>query len=190
MAKQDLLNKILGDAEARAKEIKSEAEIKADAMRAAAEEERATLIEGVRKLSSATAPDTLKRARSMADLEVKKILLSVKQDVLAKAYEKAADALIKGAQYQALLASMIASAAEKGDVVVFSTSDKGKVNIAKVLRAVKEKTGLDLKAAEEYGAFRGGIVLRGQACDKNLTLEVELEALRSTGKMKYDTLFD
>ena len=189
MAKQDLLNKILGDAEARAKEIKSDAESKADAMRAAAEEERATLVEGVRKLSSATAPDTLKRARSMADLEVKKIHLAVKQDVLAKAYDKAADAIVKSAGYESLLANMIASAAEKGDVVVFSASDKGKVNQAKVLRAVKEKTGFDLKAADDCGAFRGGIVLRGQACDKNLTLEVELEALRSTGKMKYDTLF-
>ena len=94
------------------------------------------------------------------------------------------------ARYPALLAGMISSAAEKGDVVVFAAADKKAVKVAEILEAVRRQTGLTLKASEEYGDFSGGIVLRGAACDKNLTLDVELDALRSAGEIKYDAMFN
>ena len=187
MAKQELLDKLLSDANARAQDILSDAKAKADALVAAAEEERTALTETVRRTAEATSPDTLKRARSMAELEVRKISLARKQSVISEAYAAATDVVREDARYEALLANMIASAAEEGDEVVFAAADK--VNVASVLSAVKKQTGLALKASAERGDFAGGIVLRGAACDKNLTLEVELEALRSAGGIKYDTLF-
>ena len=190
MAKQELLDKLRTDAETRAQEITSEAKAKADALIAAAEEERNSLMENVRKVAMSAAPDVLKRARSMAELEVRKILLSRKQSVIAEAYAEALAVIRNDARYPKLLAGMISSAAEKGDVVVFAAADKKAVKVAEVLEAVRRQTGLTLKASEEYGDFCGGIVLRGAACDKNLTLDVELDALRSAGEIKYDALFD
>ncbi len=189
MAKRELLEKILADAKARAQEIKSEAKAKADALRVAAEEERAALVEGVRKVSAASAPDALKRARSMAELEGRKIALSRKQEVIAKAYDGAIDAILSDSRYEALLVKMIVSAAEEGDSVVFAASDYDRIDVKKAVAAASKKVA-GLTVDKEKGAFRGGIVLRGKSCDKNLTLELELESLRSSGQVKYETLFD
>jgi len=188
MAKQELIDKILSDAESRAEELRSEAKAKADALLAAAEEERAALIENVRKVAAAAKPDTLKRAKAMAELEVRKVILSRKQAVLQKAYDQAFEVIARDGRYGDLLTKMILSATEEGDRVVFASSDVSRINVKKVMSAIDSgKKGISV--SEEQGAFRGGIVLRGEACDKNLTLELELEALRSSGKMKYDTLF-
>ena len=188
MAKRELLDKILSDARDRAEEIRAEAKTKADALLAAAAEERATLIDNVRKLSAASAPDVLKRARAMAELDVRKVSLARKQQLLSESYEKAFAAIVGDKRYPSLLANMIKSAAEEGDEVIFAASDAGRVDKKEeIVAAMKAKK---VTASKEKGAFRGGIVLRGKACDKNLTLELELDSLRSSGQVKYEDLFD
>ena len=187
MAKQELLDKILSDARTRAEELRAEAKAKADALLAAAAEERATLLSNVRKVSAASAPDVLKRARAMAELEVRKVHLARKQEVLSAAYEKSYAAITADKRYPALLANMITAAAEAGDEVVFASSDAGVEKKDVIVAAMKAKK---VTASKEKGAFRGGIVLRGQACDKNLTLELELDSLRSSGQVKYEDLFN
>jgi len=188
MAKQELLDKILSDAKSRAEEIRAEAKAKADALLAAAAEERAMLIDNVRKVSAASAPDVLKRARAMAELEVRKVTLARKQAVLSEAYGKAFETITADKRYPSLLANMIVAAAEAGDEAVFAATDVGRVEKKDVLvAAMKAKK---VTASKDTGAFRGGIVLRGEACDKNLTLELELESLRSSGQVKYEDLFN
>ena len=186
MAKQELLDKILSDARRRAEELRADAKAKADALLAAAAEERAALIDNVRKVAAASCPDVLKRARSMAELEVRKVQLARKQEVLSAAYEKAFETITADKRYPSLLAGMIHSAAEVGDEVVFAASDVGRVDKKEaVVSAMKAKKAVPSK---EQGAFRGGIVLRGEACDKNLTLELELDSLRSSGQVKYEDI--
>ena len=188
MAKQDLIDKILSDARRRAEELRAEAKTKSDAILAAAAEERATLIDGVHRVSDASKPDVLKRARSMGELEVRKVVLARKQAALSEAYDGAFDAILGDKRYPSLIAKMILSSAEAGDEVVFAASDVGRVDKKDVVvAAMKEKK---VTASKEKGAFRGGIVLRGKACDKNLTLELELDSLRSSGQVKYEELFD
>ena len=185
MAKQELLDKILSDARSRAEEIRAEAKAKADALLTAAAEERAALLANVRKVSAASAPDVLKRARAMAELEVRKVHLARKQEVLSEAYEKAFGTITADKRYPSLLANMITAAAEAGDEVIFAATDAKQSEKKDVLAAMKDK---NVTAGKDKGAFRGGIVLRGKACDKNLTLELELESLRSSGQVKYEDI--
>lgn len=179
MARQELLDRIARDADDRARAILAEAEAKADSLLAAAEEERSLLLDGARKVAEASRPEVIKRRKAMAELEGRKLVLSEKQSLIAEAYREALREIKVSDRYDSLLVAMIASAAEEGDGVIFSSSDFGKVDRAKVVAAASKKCGKKLALLEEKGDFDGGIVLRGKDCDKNLSLEVELATLRS-----------
>ena len=189
MAKRELLDKILADAEDRARAVLSEAEAKADALIAAANEERAALLESARKMASAARPEAVKRRKAMAELEGRKLVLAEKQSLIAESYRAASDLIRSDARYETLLVRMILSAADKNDQVIFSASDEGRIDPKKVVAAANKEGGLALVLSEEKGDFDGGIVLRGKDCDKNLTLEVELDSLRASGDPCAKVLF-
>ena len=189
MAKQDLLQKIVADAQERARSILSEAQAKADALIAAAEEERAALTESARKMAAAARPETVGRRRAMAELEGRKLVLAEKQALISAAYQEALKVLSASDKYEALLVKMILSAAEKGDGVIFAAADFDVVDRKKIVAEANKQSGLALVLLEEKGDFAGGIVLRGKDCDKNLTLEVELETLRSEEDVCAKVLF-
>ena len=107
----------------------------------------------------------------------------------ADAYSQALLAVRQSDKYEAFLVKMILSVAEEGDVVVFAADDFSKVDRKKVLAEAMKKGNLHLTLSEEKGAFNGGIVLRGKDCDKNLSLEVELDTLRSEEDICAKALF-
>ncbi|MBO4472725.1 MAG: hypothetical protein J5765_02830 [Clostridia bacterium] len=189
MAKQDLLDKIVRDAEERARAILSEAEAKADALTAAANEERATLMDSARKMASAARPEMVRRRESMAELEGRKLVLKEKQTLISESYRVALDQIRKDPRYESLLVNMILSAAEKGDEVIFAAVDFDRVDRKKVIAEANKKSGLALTLSDEKGDFCGGIVLRGKDCDKNLTLDVELDTLRASEDPTANVLF-
>ena len=189
MAKQELLNKILGDAEERARVIISEAEAKADQLIAAAEEERATLVDSARKMAASAAPETLKRSRAMAELEGRKLVLGEKQALITEAYREALVAIKKSDKYPSLLVKMILSSAEDGDEVIFAAEDSKRLDPRKIVAEASKQGGIKLVVSKEKGDFDGGIVLRGKDCDKNLSLEVELASLRAEEDLCAKALF-
>lgn len=188
MAKQELLDKIVADAEERARVILSEAAAKADALTDAAKEERAALTESARKMALAARPETIKRRRSMAELEGRKLVLAEKQALISEAYRAASDVIRSSPRYEDLLVAMILSAADKGDEVIFAASDT-RIDPKKVVAAANKQGGLSLTVSAEKGDFDGGIVLRSKDCDKNLTLDVELDLLRASGDPCANVLF-
>lgn len=183
------MDKILGDAEERARLILSEAEAKADQMIAAAEEERATLVESARKMAASAAPETLKRRRAMAELEGRKLVLGEKQALITEAYREALVAVKKSDKYPSLLVKMILSSAESGDEVIFAAEDYTRLDPQKIVAEAEKQGGIKLLLSQEKGDFDGGIVLRGKDCDKNLSLEVELASLRAEEDLCAKVLF-
>ena len=189
MAKQELIDKIIGDAEERAREIVSDAEAKSAAMIQSALEERTTLLNSARKMSAAAAPEVIRRTKAMAELEGRKLVLEEKQALIAETYREALRLIRESDKYESLLVNMILSVAEDGDVVVFAASDYDRVDRKKILSEAMKKGNIRLTESTEKGAFEGGIVLRGKDCDKNLSLEVELETLRSEENATAKVLF-
>lgn len=189
MAKQELIDKIIRDAEERARSIISDAENKAAEMRIAAHEESSRLLENARLMAEASAPEVIGRRRAMAELESRKLVLEAKQELIASVYAEALRAVKASDRYEDLLVKMILSVAEDGDTVVFAASDYDRVDRKRILAEAMRQGGIRLTQSEERGAFGGGIVLRGKDCDKNLSLEVELETLRSEENIAAKVLF-
>lgn len=176
---QKIIDKILSDATHDAGEMLSEALKKAEALVAAkqaeADAEYDISVEEARKAGE----EVVRRRLTVADLEVKKLLLSAKKQAVDEAFEESLKKLLAlpKEEYTALVESMIASAADDGDVVVISENDKNVLTKA-VFDKISAKIGKMLTLSDTFGNFRGGVMLLGKGVDKNLTFESELALLR------------
>lgn len=176
---QKIIDKILSDAKHDAGEMLSEALKKAEALVAAkqseADAEYDLSVEEARKAGE----EVVRRRLTVADLEVKKLLLSAKKQAVDEAFEESLKKLLAlpKEEYTALVGSMIASAADDGDVVVISENDKNVLTKA-VFDKISAKIGKNLTLSDTFGNFKGGVMLLGKGVDKNLTFESELALLR------------
>lgn len=176
---QKIIDKILSDATHDAGEMLSEALKKAEALVAAkqaeADAEYDISVEEARKAGE----EVVRRRLTVADLEEKKLLLSAKKQAVDEAFEESLKKLLAlpKEEYTALVGSMIASAADDGDVVVISENDKNVLTKA-VFDKISAKIGKKLTLSDTFGNFRGGVMLLGKGVDKNLTFESELALLR------------
>lgn len=176
---QKIIDKILSDAKHDAGEMLSEALKKAEALVAAkqseADAEYDLSVEEARKAGE----EVVRRRLTVADLEVKKFLLSAKKQAVDEAFEESLKKLLAlpKEEYTALVGSMIASAADDGDVVVISENDKNVLTKA-VFDKISAKIGKKLTLSDTFGNFKGGVMLLGKGVDKNLTFESELALLR------------
>ena len=128
--------------------------------------------------SYAERDEIVRRKITVANLEVKKLLLQAKKEIIDKAFAEALDAVKADEKgYLALIKRML-SFAEDGDEVVIAESDKDLVTPAFVQQCAKEY-GKKFSLSSAYGNFVGGVVLSSKGSDKNLTLEVELASVRS-----------
>lgn len=176
---QKIIDKILSDATHDAGEMLSEALKKAEALVAAkqaeADAEYDLSVEEARKAGE----EVVRRRLTVADLEVKKLLLSAKKQAVDEAFEESLKKLLAlpKEEYTALVGSMIASAADDGDVVVISENDKNVLTKA-VFDKISAKIGKKLTLSDTFGNFKGGVMLLGKGVDKNLTFESEIALLR------------
>lgn len=176
---QKIIDKILSDATHDAGEMLSEALKKAEALVAAkqaeADAEYDLSVEEARKAGE----EVVRRRLTVADLEVKKLLLSAKKQAVDEAFEESLKKLLAlpKEEYTVLVGSMIASAADDGDVVVISENDKNVLTKA-FFDKISAKIGKKLTLSDTFGNFRGGVMLLGKGVDKNLTFESELALLR------------
>ncbi len=176
---QKIIDKILSDATHDAGEMLSEALKKAEALVAAkqaeADAEYDLSVEEARKAGE----EVVRRRLTVADLEVKKLLLSAKKQAVDEAFEESLKKLLAlpKEEYAALVESMIASAADDGDVVVISENDKNVLTKA-FFDKISAKIGKKLTLSDTFGNFKGGVMLLGKGVDKNLTFESELALLR------------
>lgn len=176
---QKIIDKILSDAKHDAGEMLSEALKKAEALVAAkqseADAEYDLSVEEARKAGE----EVVRRRLTVADLEVKKLLLSAKKQAVDEAFEESLKKLLAlpKEEYTVLVGSMIASAADDGDVVVISENDKNVLTKA-FFDKISAKIGKKLTLSDTFGNFKGGVMLLGKGVDKNLTFESELALFR------------
>ncbi len=121
--------------------------------------------------------EIIKRKTTVASLEVKKLVLQAKKQIVDKAFDEAAK-LIKSDEkaYKNLIERML-SFVEDGDEIMLSEFDEKLVSDEFVEKTVK-KLGKKATISEKRGSFKGGIKLVGKNTDKNLTLEAELAEFR------------
>ncbi len=176
--KEEILKKIIKDAQKIATSTLDEGVLKAQELINIAENDAKIYRTRHRQESQKEREDILRRKITVANLEAKKIMLSAKQQILGKVFEESITAIRDDlTAYKAMLKGMIQQA-DNGDTLTISKLDKDIVTESFVNSALKSK-GIKVTLNKKLGDFKGGIVLSNEVSNKNFTLETELALLRN-----------
>lgn len=154
--------------------LQDEAQIQADSITARyksqAEKESADIIARGKK----AAAEREERLASTADMEGKKMILAVKQEMLDQAFDMALEQLsnLPEDQYIEVLTSLILQASPSGtEQVIFSPKDRSRVGKAVVTAVNAAIPGASLTLSEETRPMCGGFILNEGNVEINCSFE-------------------
>lgn len=167
MGRQEIVERILADAEAEAAEILRVARERADSIISAAEERAAKERVETEAEANARARRILEGKAAQARLDSAKIMLAEKRSVMEQVYERALKKLLDMNERDtlALLEKLLLEHAEQGDEIVFA-KNFAFAERAAALPVIKERK---LTVATERAEISGGCMLRGKLSDKDLS---------------------
>lgn len=185
MSKENLILTIKQNALIEAERIVSEAEVECSKRKAEALKEAEAKRDEIISTAEAFVPVQESRIMTGAELEVRKIKLKAKQDVMDKCFAEALRKIMnmEDAEYISLITSMIKAQGQNGDEVIVSKNDTKRLT-SSVISKIGKELNLDLRMSSEIGDFAGGIILRQNGCDKNMTVEMELSEIRDRFESK------
>lgn len=171
-------------------DILSSAKSTAAAMIDEATQEQTENIEELRQRLEVEQAEALSKAQAAADeaysgqvklgdLEAGKVLLKAKQDCVSAVYDGVREKILaaKDAEYLAVLQKLIVNVCEDGDEVIAAKADEKRVTAAwvkKVSTAAKKK----LTLSKTQGDFAGGVVLRNNKYDRDLSVDEIVQELK------------
>ncbi len=174
MGKEEIINRIIADAEREADEILRAASSRADEIVEAAKNRALTELAETENEVSARAKRIYDGKAAAARLDSAKILLAEKRRVIDEIYSRALEKLKKLSERDALklMNRLIEENAEEGDEIVFSENFPYAAQVEK-LAVVKERK---LKVSSKRVPLSGGCLLRGKSSDKDLSYSALLNA--------------
>lgn len=178
MSKEAIIDKILSDARLKADAIIGDAKNKADEIIMDATEACKGYINDGKADTDKAVLELEARAKTVAELDARKLQLSAKAKILDKIFARTLDKLknLDKERYATLIFAMLQNA-EDGDEVVISQREKDIVTKQSLEKFASEK-GITLTLCEKLGDFDGGIVIKSKGVDKNFTLDVETQLLK------------
>ncbi len=173
-------------------QITSDAQNEANAILAQAKESEQRILADYHDLADKTASQMLEaaqkravereaRMRSVAELEGRKKILGVKQELIDQTFDKALAALLAlpEAEYEKLLGDLVAKASETGkEELIFSRKDREKYGAAVVAAVNKELDGTELTLSQETREIEGGVILKNGQIEINCALETQVRMLK------------
>ena len=173
-----ILNRIMTDAEDRIRDIREQADARSAELLAAAEKEAARITEEARKKAEEQAAVLVRRSESLSVLETRKSILSSRQKLIDEAIEQAAVRLaaLPTEKKRVLYKRLLEENANGLETVVFSREDAEDAD--SVLDAVNRENGWQLKRDPAPGDFSGGLILRQDLIETNLTVGLLIRSLR------------
>ena len=183
--KENIINKILADADAKCVEILTAAQAQAQAIVSTAEQSVATDRANLDARLQAISAERERNRRATAELDAKKYALARKQQLIDRAYELAYDSLVKmsASDRLDLIGALIEKHAEPGETVYVTQADGQSVTQLWL-------DGFDkgLKLGAKYIKADGGLVLEGNGYEKDLTLRSVIKYLREQTEGKVAAL--
>lgn len=173
MGKQEIIDRIISDAEAAADLMIAEANAKAEELLAEAEARCKRETADTERECQEFAKDLQEKKAAAARLEIAKVLLSEKRKVLDYIYSVAL-AKLKEQSLQdprSFYGSLLEKYAEQGDVVYFS---KGFAFVDEI-SSLPIFAAKSLRIATEAADIDGGILLVGEKADKDVSLNALIE---------------
>ena len=173
--------------------IRADAKAQADAILAQAEQQCAGIREDYEKKAKDSYSETIRsgvktaqdRVDSMdriAQMESKKSILALKQEMVSESFKKAEEMLVSlpEEQYTELLAKLAGEASVTGaEEIVLNERDRAAVGAKVVKTANAILGGGKLSLSESVGSFSGGLILRRGNIEVNCTAELLVELCRS-----------
>ncbi len=177
--KDAIINSIIATAESKAQAIVADAIAEKDSLlemtrNRLEQRERETLAHAEEE-----ARKTVERKVTLAELDRRKLLLKAKQALIDKVYDAAIAKTLNMTDnvYRDFIGGLVARYADDGDEVMVSERDVRRLpyDWATMLG---ESIGKDLSLSGKHHDARGGVVLVGYKCDKNLTLDTLVKQIR------------
>jgi V/A-type H+-transporting ATPase subunit E len=178
---EKIIAHIQADADAQAAEILARADARCAEIRETYEQKAKEAYAETIRAGVKENQDRLDSMERLAKMESRKAVLALKQDMVAKSFDRAVDQLVAlpEAQYIALLAKLAVKASVTGDEeIVLNARDRKAVG-EKLVKAANEKLGGGkLRLAKETGSFKGGLILRRGNIEANCTAELLVDLCR------------
>lgn len=174
MGKEEIVNRILSDAETEAAEILRSANERAEGIIAVANERAADERAEAEKEAGGRAKRISEGKAASARLDSAKILLAEKRRVIDEIYARAMKKLLEMKEKDALklIEKLLVAHAEEGDEIMLAKNFAYAKSV-EALPVVKERK---LKISAKYAEIDGGCILRGKLCDKDLSYGALLNA--------------
>lgn len=171
---EGIIEKILSDAKAQAKEIIDKAEYDKAMCEKATNEWVEDYFSAQRKTLKKECEDLIERKLTISKLDKRKIALATKQDIIQDILAKVLERLLSlpKDEYLAYVLRLLEKFSENGDQIVLSRDNKLCKKDFEGKQIVSER---NLTFADYTGDFLGGIMLVGKVCDKDLSFKAVLE---------------
>ena len=172
---------ILQDSETKANSIVEDAKKQAVEIIEKAKANAKQKSDEIQKKAAADASEKLRINRSMLELEMRKDILSTKQQLIEEVFQKALDSLSKmeNNEYEATLYKLIVDAVETGEEeILLSIKDKTRLpdDFGNKLNQILVQAGKkgNLKLSDEARDIMGGFVLKAKGVEINYSFEALL----------------
>lgn len=179
---EKIIAHIQADAKAQADAILAQAAEQCAAIKADYEQKAKTVYGERIRSGVKECEDRADSMRRIAQMESRKGILALKQEMVSQSFDKAAEliAALPAEQYTALLAKLAAEAAVTGsEEIVLNARDREAIGADVVKAADALFKGGSFSLSDETGSFAGGLILRRGSVAANCTAELLVELQRS-----------
>jgi V/A-type H+-transporting ATPase subunit E len=180
MEAQQVINKILSEAQGEADRIKSEAQQKQAADQARLDKQLSEYKTQTNELAKKAGEDKKTHMLAAARMDIAKKYLEEKRKLLQEIFDKAKEQLasMPDEQYRQLMMKLMKAAVETGDEEVIVDSNEKRIDhelIKQVNRELRPGFHGNLRLSEERQAIGGGFVLRRGKIRNNVSLSVLID---------------
>lgn len=172
--------------------IQADAQAQTDAILAQAEQQCAVIREeNQKKADEAYAEkirtgvkaceDLAESKKRIAEMESKKNILALKQEMVSAGFDRAKNALLSMPEgdYARFLTGLVIKAAPDGKgEILLNSADRAKYGEV-VVKAANMKLNGNLTLSEETGSFSGGVIIRNGLIETNSTVESLVDFCRA-----------
>lgn len=179
MSLADIKVKIEADAKLEAEKILEIAKEKADEVRKAAEAEVSKIESTYSDRFSAEKPEVLKRREIVANLDVKKIMLGARQDLISHAFDGALHEManLPAEKYVDFCEKLLEKAVDTGKETLFVSAKEKNLN-EEWLNKYNEKHKTSLAFDKAASFISGGFILRKGDIDTNCSFDMLIKWVR------------
>ncbi len=180
MEAQQVINKILSEAQGEADKIKSDAQQKLSEEQAQLDKQLSEYKEQTNQLAKKAAEDKKAQMFAAARMDIAKKYLAQKRKLLQEVFDKAKEqlALMPDEQYQQLMKKLTKAAVETGDEEVIVDINEKRLDhefIKQVNRELGPGFHGNLRLSQEKQAIGGGFILQRGKIRNNVSLAVLLD---------------